>query len=270
MAGRQPAPRQALGAAALFVIVWTLMALVTPLPGLSTVLMAIFRMIEAGTYVHDITISLFRFTEGWAVGATLGIAAGLLTGLERRAVGSWLEPNLHAFRAVPVIALVPLAVFLWGSSEISKVSIIGWGVFFPTWVSTHNGALAVNPNYANAARSLGVSGRRLWREVYIPNISEAILSGLRIGVGIGLICVAASELTGSLEVGFFSQGLGYRIQRSADLNRIDSLLACLFTFGAIGWLVDRLFVVVSRPLVLGFLGFDPRRSILRVGRSASR
>jgi ABC-type nitrate/sulfonate/bicarbonate transport system permease component len=257
-------------AAAAFLAIWTAATYLGRLPNLAAVAAGIWEMIERGTYFHDIAISLLRFLAGWALGAAFAIPLGLLTGRDRRFVGPILEFNFHAERAVPVIALVPLAVYWWGIGETSKIFLVTWGSFFPIWVNTHNGARAFNQNYINAARSLGAEGSTLWWRVYLPHVSEAVLSGLRVSIGVALICVVAAELTGSLEKGFFSQGLGYRIQLAADINRLDLLLGCIFTFGFLGWAVDLAFTRLARPLVLHLAGFDPQRSTLRAQSSAVR
>jgi ABC-type nitrate/sulfonate/bicarbonate transport system permease component len=265
----RPALLRALAAVA-FLAIWTAATYIGRLPNLYAVATGIGEMISKGTYFHDIAISVLRFLAGWGLGAVLGIPLGLLTGREQRFIGPILEINFHAERAVPVIALVPLAVYWWGIGEASKIFLVTWGSFFPIWVNTHNGARSFNQNYVNAARSLGTEGRALWWRVYLPHVSEAVLSGMRISIGVALICVVAAELTGSLETGFFSRGLGYRIQRAADINRLDLLLGCIFTFGFLGWAADLAFSAWARPLILLIAKFDPQRSTLRAQSSATR
>jgi NitT/TauT family transport system permease protein/sulfonate transport system permease protein len=225
-------------------------------------------MIRVGTFGHDILITLIRFTAGWFLGAGLAVPIGLLTGREQRLLGPMLELNLNAQRAVPVIALVPLITIWFGIGELPKILLVAWGTFFPIWVNTHNGVRAVNPNYLNAARSLGTNVRQLWWRVLLPHVSESILTGLRVSIGVGLICIVAAELVGSFQSGFFSQGLGYRLQVAAQLGYLDRVVACIFTFGVLGWLADKLFTHVARPLVLVLFSFDPSRSTLRVGNSS--
>jgi ABC-type nitrate/sulfonate/bicarbonate transport system permease component len=261
---------QRVAAVAVFFACWALAAYLGNLPNLVAVAAGLGQMIAAGTYFHDVAISLLRFLAGWALGALLGIPLGLLTGRENRFLGPVLELNFHAQRAVPVIALVPLAVYWWGIGEASKLFLVTWGSFFPIWVNTHNGTRSFNQNYVNAARSLGAGRTDLWWRVYLPHVSEAVLAGLRVSIGVALICVVAAELTGSLESGFFSQGLGYRIQRAADINRLDLLLGCIFTFGFLGWAADYAFSRLARPLILLAAGFDPQRSTLRVQSSPKR
>lgn len=259
-----------LGAAGLFVLVWSILASTSALPHLDAVAEGVVWMAVQGQYFHDTLISVLRFAGGYAIGASLAIPMALLTGRGGRILAPMIELNLQAQRAVPVIALVPLAVFLWGLGEQSKLFIVAWGTFFPIWIATHNGARSLNPNYLNAARSLGARGIRLWTQVIVPHLSESILSGCRVAIGVGLISLVAAELTGGFEFGFFSGGLGFRIQRWADLGRLDLLVGCIFTFGVLGWIFDRMFLVVVRPFVIALVKFDPYRSTLRVGRTATR
>lgn len=259
------------GAVVLFAGAWRLGVELTrgqELPRLTRVLEQFWWMQLEGTLAHDVLITMIRFVAGWLLGAALAVPMGLLTGRDRRLLGPMFELNLNAQRAVPVIALVPLVTIWFGIGELPKILLVAWGTFFPIWVNTHNGVRAVNPNYLNAARSLGTRGPQLWSRVLLPHVSESILTGLRVSIGVGLICIVAAELVGSFQTGFFSQGLGYRLQVAATLNQLDRVIACIFLFGLLGWLADRVFVWLVRPLVLALFHFDPTRSTLRAGTSA--
>lgn len=259
------------GAVLLFIAVWELGSMMTrgnELPELARVLDGLLQMLQEGTLAHDVTITLVRFTFGWLAGAVLAIPLGLLTGRDRWLLGPLLELNFNGTRSVPVIALVPLVAIWFGIGELGKIFLVAWGTFFPIWVNTHNGVRGLNPNYLNAARSLGTGRPQIWWRVLLPHVSESILTGLRVSIGVGLICIVAAELVGSFETGFFSQGLGYRLQAEAILFRLDRMIACIFTFGLLGWLLDKLFVVAARPTVLYLFDFDPSRSTLRAGTAA--
>ncbi len=251
-------------------IVWLAVSAAFGLPSAVQTASALLWMIDRGTYFHDILISLIRFLEGWFLGAVVGVGAGLFTGSVRGPWTTGTERVLNLARAVPVISLVPLVVTIWGIGEWSKVVMVAWGVFFPAWIATHEGARHINQNYLNAAMSLGLRGPQLWSRIIIPHVSEKTFVGLRTSVGVGLICVVAAELTGAYEVGFFSQGLGYRIQRAADLYQQDVLLACILTFGGLGILMDFGFRRLSRAVAVHLLGFDPFRSTLRLDAPVAR
>lgn len=251
-----------------FATAWTLAATLSRgrmLPQLPEIGRGFTWLIGEGLLALDVLYSLSRFLAGWIVGGVLGIGFGLVTGRWRRLMGPILEINFNAYRAVPVIALVPLVGYLVNPfSEAAKVTMVAWGVFFPVWVSTHNGARSLNPNYIHAAESLGIKHDALWWRVYVPHLSESILSGLRVSIGVGLICIVAAEATGS----FKPFGLGYRLDRMSQFDFLERIAACIFAFGILGWLSDKVFTTITRPLILKLAKFDPMRSTLRVGRAA--
>ncbi len=75
---------------------------------------------------------------GFVVGATLGVAVGLLTS-RTRFFRFALNPILSLCRPVPAIAIVPVAIVWFGIGDGSKYFVISYGVFLTVWLATHHG-----------------------------------------------------------------------------------------------------------------------------------
>lgn len=73
--------------------------------------------------------SLLRALWGFLLGATFGVAAGVLTG-RNATLRQITDPVLHGLRAIPAIAIVPLAIVWFGLGDLSKVMLIAWGRSF--------------------------------------------------------------------------------------------------------------------------------------------
>ncbi|MBV8517671.1 MAG: ABC transporter permease [Acidobacteria bacterium] len=222
------------------VLVWHFVAVHSnagPLfPPPATVLKAFILWLRSGDLVQDVAASCGRVTLGWLIGTGVGLLVGLITGVWSvgdRTIGS----VLNTLRALPPVALVPLAILWFGISEVSKIAIVGWGAFFPVWLNTHIGIRDIDRTVVWAARSLGARGSSLLFRVILPAALPQVVAGVRLAIGIAYVCVFVAELAGA------SRGLGFRIATAHLTFRADLMLAGLAVLGFFGYASDRVFVL---------------------------
>jgi ABC-type nitrate/sulfonate/bicarbonate transport system permease component len=195
---------------------------------------ALKDLIISGDLLRDVLWSLRRTGFGLVCGGVLGLVVGTITG--RVGVLNWLlSPVFNGLRALPPVAIVPLVVVWAGLGEPAKVFITTWAAFFPIWLNTHSGVLSVDKMIIWLARSLGARRERLLFAVTLPAALPQILVGFRLAISTTLICVIVAEMTGAYA------GLGYRLQISYLVFRVDRMLACLVALGLIGVAADRVF-----------------------------
>ena len=193
-------------------------------------------------FLGNVQASLTRLAVGFGIGACAGVAVGLLVGGSVR-VRRVLEPLLELLRAVPPIAIVPVAIVVFGLGDAMLVSVIAFGVFFPVFVHTAEGVRGVSPEVRDTAALLHVGpAERLYR-VYLPAALPSIAAGLRVAVSIGLVLVVISELTGA------SDGLGYSIRQQQRDFDLPGMYGGLVFLGLLGYVLNRLFLIVERHLL---------------------
>ena len=183
-----------------------------------------------------------RAAVGFSIGASLGIALGLLTA-RVKIVSIALEPFLNLLRPIPAIALVPVAIVWFGIGEGSKYFVISYTVFLAVWLNTHAGASDVASTYIRAARSLGANKTREFFEVIIPASAPMIFVGLRLGAALAFLSLVAAELSGA------SSGIGFRLQDARQFIRTDRMFVGLIQLGILGALLDAAFAYLGRRLV---------------------
>lgn len=223
-----------------FLVLWELISRsglynIKLFPPPTTVALAFIEMAEEGVLLSDIFISLTRVIVGFSLGSMLGIGFGILAGrskLFERTLGQLIQ----LFRPIPIIAFVSLSMIWFGLGEMSKYFLILWGVFFPVWLNTYTGVTKVAVSYIRAAQSFGASKKNILFEIIIPAALPYIATGLRIGISYAYICLVVAEITGA------SQGLGYRIELTRLVFRIDKMIAVLVVLGVLGALSDWFFV----------------------------
>lgn len=120
------------------------------LPAPSAILTALGKLITSGEISRILTASLYRILLGFALGSIIGLLVGLVTGtsalMDR--IGT---PIVNALYPIPKIALLPLFILWLGIGELSKVTIIALGVFFPVAMNTYSGVKKACNYYYDAA-----------------------------------------------------------------------------------------------------------------------
>lgn len=203
---------------------------------------ATIEMWRNGTLPNDLRVSLSRAAIGFAIGGSLGVVLGLLTG-RVAFVRTLLNPFLNLLRPIPAIALVPVAIVWFGIGEGSKYFVVSYTVFLTVWFNTHHGMQYVPDTYLRAARSLGASKLREFMTVVIPAAAPHIFAGIRLGVALAFLSLIAAELSGA------SSGLGFRLQEARQYIRTDRMFALLIILGILGATVDYIVHRIGQKLV---------------------
>ena len=182
--------------------------------------------------------SLGRVSAGVGLAVLLGVPFGLMIGASDR-VRSLFMPLVDFLRPIPPLAWVPLAILWFGLGLTSAAYLIFLGAFFPVVLGTCSGVRSVDRLYVDAVRLLGANRLDVWRKVLLPGAMPSIITGIRVGMGIGWMTLVAAEFTG-VRSGY---GLGYMIMSARDLQRTDEVIAGMAAIGLIGlgmeWVMGR-------------------------------
>lgn len=237
----------AIASISLFLALWQTMAYYSAsifLPGPDKVLMAFGHLSTVGdvdgvTLQAHIIASMIRVLLGFLVGAASAIPLGLLIGI-KPIIRPAANPIIEPIRFIPPIAWIPLAIVLLGG--LSRYVFIIWiGVFFPVLLNTIAGVQRTSPTLANVARTFGAKGWLITRKIIFPSALPEIMTGLRVGLGIGWMCIVAAEMIGGDYV-----GLGRLITKGAGLFQIDVVLVGMITIGLIGLAMNYIILMLEK------------------------
>jgi ABC-type nitrate/sulfonate/bicarbonate transport system permease component len=232
---------------AVFLALWEIAPRLIPgtntmlFPPPSAVAEAAWPMVTSGELIENIGVSLARAFVGFVLASILAVLIGIATA-RLRVIRDLSEPLLHAFRSIPVIALVPLSVLWFGIGETSKIALIVCGAFFPVWISTSIGVRDVPIAYLRSAACLGAGSLQTTFLVVLPAALPMILAGLRQAIAISLIVLVAAELSGA------TLGVAHMMSLGYQLFKVDVMFIGLFILGALGFILDRLFVSAMKRL----------------------
>jgi sulfonate transport system permease protein len=187
----------------------------------------------------DIGISAARAGAGLLIGGGLGLLLGVVVGLSNLGE-ELLDSSLQMHRTVPFPALIFLFIIWFGIGESAKVLLIALAALTPMYLNTSNGVRNVDRKVVEAARSFGLRGRRLVRQVVLPLALPSILNGLRFAAGIAVIALVFAETIAA------NQGIGYLVTQASSLQQVPTLVVCIIIYALLGLGADVLVRVIER------------------------
>ena len=152
------------------------------------------------TLWQHLAASLTRILLALLAAVLIGIPVGIAMGLSPTVRGI-LDPI-----PVPPLAYLPLMVIWFGIGETSKILLIYLAIFAPVAMSALAGVKSAQQVRIRAAQSLGASRTQVLWFVILPGALPEILTGLRIGLGVGWSTLVAAELIAA------TRGLGFMVQ----------------------------------------------------------
>ncbi|HZU14996.1 MAG TPA: ABC transporter permease [Candidatus Dormibacteraeota bacterium] len=184
--------------------------------------------------------------EGWASGlllaALLALPLGMVIGASDLAYRAIRVP-LEFLRPIPSVALIPLAILVYGTGFTSKLFLVVFASFWPLFIQVLYGMRDIDPLTMDTARSFGLRRLERVRHVILPSTLPYLATGLRLSSAVALILGVTAELV----IG--SPGLGREID-AARMGGNDRLMyALIATTGVLGWSINTLFSRLERRLL---------------------
>jgi len=213
----------------------------TLLPPPTAVAKGFWELLETGELLRHLRDSLKRELVAF-LWASLAIPLGLAMGWWK-SVNEQVDPIVEVLRPVPPLAWIPLSILWFGIGDTQNQFIIFLGMFFPILLNTIAGVKNIEPNLVRAARCLGASETRVLRRVVFRASLPQILTGIRVGLGVGWMALVAAELVGA------NSGLGFLINDARTLLRTDYVIVGMITIGLVGLVIDRVIRVSGRRLM---------------------
>ena len=206
------------------------------LPSFTSVVSAFIELVQEGELYRDTLTSLNYFAIGIGMAILVGIPIGTLMGWFK-SIDRAVDPIIEMIRPIPPLAWITFAILWFGLTKYAAGFVIFIGAVFPIIINTYTG-------FKNTPRVLVESGKVLGcvrnidiiYRIALPSALPAIATGIRVGMGVGWMCVVAAEL-----FGVSTYGLGWKIWHWNDLHHMDMVLTYMLVLGMIALMIDRLF-----------------------------
>ena len=181
----------------------------------------------------DAWASLLRAIPGFVIGTVAGVALGLAAGIWR-SFDEMLSPLVFLSYPVPKIVMLPVFMLWFGIGDLSKVLIIAFACFYPSFINAFYGARATPRILVWSARNMGATQAQIFRRVVLPGALPLIFAGMRVSLALSFIVMFATEMINA------RSGLGYLIRQAENGLRFDLMYVALLTIALLGYAGDRL------------------------------
>ena len=209
----------------------------TILPHAKDIVVSFWELIRSEFVWDDIGATLWESVAGFGLGAALGLALAIPSGLSP-IMRQMLNPYAVALQVTPRIAIAPLIIAWAGFGYNSKIWIAAIIAFFPVYVNALTGILTVDEDAREMFRSLGASRWQTFTRLMVPGSLPIMFAGLKTAAGLSLVGAVVGEFISA------ERGLGVLVQQfSSQLAIADAfavilmlMLLGLLLYGAMEWL----------------------------------
>lgn len=214
------------------VLLWELVLKGGYIPGLWDICATFFELLINPNFLYNLWTSLWRLVVGWSIGMFLGTAIGIFMGSNIH-IKKILMPVISCLFPIPKIALLPLFIVLLGIGELSKVSTIFIGAFFPSIINSYNAVIRTPSLYIEASHACGGGYWFTLRKIILPYNLPTIISGFRTSASLALTLLVAAEMLGA------KYGLGHWIFITGGEMEFAEMFAGIIWLSMIGLLINR-------------------------------
>jgi ABC-type nitrate/sulfonate/bicarbonate transport system permease component len=200
-----------------------------------------WQAVADGTLLRTTLETLGSALGGLAIGTVLGLALGLLFGLWPPLNRAMLL-SVEAVRPIPSVALVPVALLIFGFGYRMEMLLVAHGTLWPVLIFTRAGVRAVEPRLLEVSRLLGFNlWQRIWR-IVLPAALSQIFVGFRVAAALALVIAVTVEISAN------PLGIGNGLMTAEQTLRPGLMYAFIVWLGLIGWTLNAVLVQAQRRL----------------------
>ena len=208
------------------------------------------ELASEGEILRDIGLSAQRVFFGLAIGGSIGVALGVISGLSKIGEES-IDPPLQMVRAMPSLGTAPLLVIWLGIDEGVKVGLVAIGVIFPLYINIFKGIRGIDRRYAELAKVCDVSRRELLLRVILPGALPQALVGLRLALGFAWLSLVIGEGINA------RGGIGYLVSQGRNALQTDWIILGLVLYALLGLAMEALVRFIEWRALPWKSGFTP-------------
>ncbi|WP_211747887.1 ABC transporter permease [Paenibacillus sp. Marseille-Q4541] len=200
--------------------------------------------IVSGEIWGHLSVTVFETVVGFLLGTILGTLIAILIWWSPF-LSKVLDPYLVVFNSMPKVALGPIFIVMFGAGFTAIImTTISITVIITTLV-VYNSFNEVDPNYVKVVRTFGGNRKQIFRKVIFPASFPAIVSTLKVNVGLAWIGVIVGEFLVAKE------GLGYLIIYGFQVFNFTLVMSSLIVIAVVATFMYQLVAWLERKLLGG-------------------
>jgi NitT/TauT family transport system permease protein len=218
-----------------------------PLPGPIQTIHSFFILLFSkepvtnSTLIEHTVASLLRVSIGAIIAFCFAIPLGIFIGKYEK-IGTFFETIFEFLRPIPPLAWVPISIILFGN--FGPIFVVFTGAFFPVLLNTIDSVRNINPRFMDLAKIFEATEKQKIIKIIIPASIPSIITGIRIGLGVGWMCIIAAEM-----ISLSGIGLGYFILVMYQVGHWSEMISGMIMIGIVGYLMNELLVKFSKGVI---------------------
>ena len=209
------------------------------LPPASEVIVALVRDFGLTAFWIAVVETMTAWFLGLVIAVALAVLLGFVIGSSeflRKATNSTVE----FLRPIPSVALIPLAVLLFGVKIESSLMLITYAAFWQVLIQVLYGVADIDMVANNTAKTYGLGRMARIRYVVFPTALPYLMTGVRLAATVALVLAITAELV----IG--SPGLGREIALAQSGGAISGMYALVLATGLIGVLINAVMRLIEK------------------------
>ena len=192
------------------------------------IVLAGFEALLDGSLLYATAQTLLSALGGLALGTAFGVTIGLSLGLMPR-VNKLLDLTIEMVRPIPSVALIPIAMLIFGLGFRMEIAIIAFATGWPSLIFTRSAVVDVEPQLIEVSRALGFGAISRALKIILPAALPRILLAFRLGIGTSLLVAVTVEIASN------PIGVGSTMMLAQQALNPALTLALLIWMGLLGW-----------------------------------
>jgi len=197
----------------------------------------------SGSLARDFWQTLVRVTYAFVAATVIGIPAGIVLGAKEGIYRS-VEFIIDFFRSTPATAMFPLFMLLFGLGDFSEIAVATFAALLVIVFNVAYGVMHARQTRILAARSMGASSLRIFKDVIFYETLPQTFVGLRNGVSLALVVIIVAEMFIGASV-----GLGHRIIDAQISYQLTDMYGSILVAGAMGYGLNLMFLIAEKLLI---------------------
>lgn len=206
---------------------------------------ALFDLMRSGDPIEHrpladwIWSSLSKFIKGFILALAIALPVGLMMGNFKTA-REFFTPWVEVVRPIAPIAWAPILVIVFQATN-GSIMVVFIGIFFPLLTNVIFGVQKIDPVLIDAAKTLGASDVQIFLKVLVPSTVPYLMNGIKVGLGVGWMCIVAAELYNTT-----LSGIGYFVKFMIDNSSYDYAFAGIIIIAILGLLTTGVAEYISK------------------------
>jgi ABC-type nitrate/sulfonate/bicarbonate transport system permease component len=215
-------------------------------PPFHAVLTALVQDLGSAVFWRSVSYT----AQAWFIGLVIAFAAASLVGLVLGSIPvlwRYTESTIEFLRPIPSVALIPLAVLMFGIDMKSALLLIIYASFWQILIQILYGVKDVDPVALDTARMYGLGRWSRIRHVAWPTALPYAITGFRLGASVALVLAVTAELV----IG--NPGIGHQVALAQSALALPEMYSLVIVAGVMGVLVN----ILARTLERKVLAWHP-------------